>query len=105
MTIGSETFPLESPFLVMATQNPIEQEGTYPLPEAQVDRFMLKVKISYPKPEEERKILDLSLDETTRPIKPVLQPQDIFTMQDVVKMIYNRRSGQGLCLVHRSDHT
>ena len=88
VTIGDETFPLESPFLVMATQNPIEQEGTYPLPEAQVDRFMLKVKITYPKPNEERKILDMALDETVRPIQAVLTPQDIFAMQDVVKLIY-----------------
>jgi len=88
VTIGDETFPLESPFLVMATQNPIEQEGTYPLPEAQVDRFMLKVKITYPQPNEERKVLDMALDETARPIQPVLTPEDIFSMQDVVKMIY-----------------
>jgi len=88
VTIGDETFPLESPFLVMATQNPIEQEGTYPLPEAQVDRFMLKVQITYPEPNEERKVLDMALDETARPIQPVLTPEDIFSMQDVVKMIY-----------------
>jgi MoxR-like ATPase len=72
----------------MATQNPIEQEGTYPLPEAQVDRFMLKVKITYPQADEERKILDMSLDGTARAIKPVLQPGDVQAMQDVVKMIY-----------------
>jgi MoxR-like ATPase len=88
VTIGEETFPLESPFLVMATQNPIEQEGTYPLPEAQVDRFMLKVKITYPQPSEERKVLDMALDETERPIQAVLTPQEIFAMQDVVKLIY-----------------
>lgn len=88
VTIGDETFPLEKPFLVLATQNPIEQEGTYPLPEAQVDRFMLKVKITYPKQDEERKVLDMALDETARPIQPVLQPQDIFNMQEVVRMIY-----------------
>ena len=88
VTIGDETFPLDSPFLVMATQNPIEQEGTYPLPEAQVDRFMLKVKMTYPKPEEERKILDLSLEESGRSIQSVLQTQEIFDMQDIVRMIY-----------------
>ena len=88
VTIGDETFPLEKPFLVLATQNPIEQEGTYHLPEAQVDRFMLKVKITYPKQDEERKVLDMALDETARPIQPVLQPQDIFNMQEVVRMIY-----------------
>ena len=88
VTIGDETFPLEKPFLVLATQNTIEQEGTYPLPEAQVDRFMLKVKITYPKQDEERKVLDMALDETARPIQPVLQPQDIFNMQEVVRIIY-----------------
>lgn len=88
VTIGDESYELERPFLVMATQNPIEQEGTYPLPEAQVDRFMLKVKVTYPKPLEERKVLDAALDSTTRPIQPVLGPKDIFEMQDVVKMIY-----------------
>ena len=88
VTIGDETFSLEKPFLVMATQNPIEQEGTYPLPEAQVDRFMLKVKITYPKADEERKVLDRALDDSTRPVQEVLHPQDIFDMQDVVRMIY-----------------
>jgi len=88
VTIGDQTFSLERPFLVLATQNPIEQEGTYPLPEAQVDRFMLKVKITYPKPEDERKILDQALEETARPIQEVLTPTDIFDMQDVVRMIY-----------------
>jgi MoxR-like ATPase len=88
VTIGDQTHPLEGLFLVMATQNPIEQEGTYPLPEAQVDRFMLKVKITYPEPDEEQKILDMILDDTARSIKPVLKPEDVFAMQDVVKMIY-----------------
>jgi MoxR-like ATPase len=88
VTIGEDTFPLEGLFLVMATQNPIEQEGTYPLPEAQVDRFMLKVKITYPKPEEERKVMDLAFDGTAKEIKPVLTPEDIFSMQEVVQLIY-----------------
>lgn len=88
VTIGDQTFPLEGLFLVMATQNPIEQEGTYPLPEAQVDRFMLKVKITYPEPEEERKVLDMSLDGTARPVQPVLAPDEICSMQEVVKLIY-----------------
>ena len=88
VTIGEQTFPLEGLFLVMATQNPIEQEGTYPLPEAQVDRFMLKVKITYPEPDEERKVLDLAMDGTARPVQPVLTPQEICSMQDVVKLIY-----------------
>ena len=72
----------------MATQNPIEQEGTYPLPEAQVDRFMLKIKIDYPKPEEERKVLDMALDGTVRRVQPVLTQEDIFGMQAVVQRIY-----------------
>ncbi len=88
VTIGDESYPLERPFLVLATQNPIEQEGTYPLPEAQVDRFMLKVTISYPKQDEERRVLDMALEETARPVTSVLQVQDIFDMQQVVKMIY-----------------
>ena len=88
VTIGNETYSLDRPFLVLATQNPIEQEGTYPLPEAQVDRFMLKVTITYPDSDEERKVLDMALDETARPVQSVLSPQDIFEMQDVVRMIY-----------------
>ena len=88
VTIGDGTYPLEGLFLVMATQNPIEQEGTYPLPEAQVDRFMLKVKITYPEAAEEQKILDMAMDDTAGTIKPVLAPADVFAMQQVVKMIY-----------------
>jgi MoxR-like ATPase len=88
VTIGDHTYPLPGLFLVMATQNPIEQEGTYPLPEAQVDRFMLKVKITYPQADEERKVLDMSLDGTAQSIKPVLKPEDVKAMQDVVKLIY-----------------
>jgi len=88
VTIGETTFPLEGLFLVMATQNPIEQEGTYPLPEAQVDRFMLKVKLDYPKPEEERKVLDIALNGTSGKVRPVLTAADIFQMQQVVQRIY-----------------
>ncbi len=88
VTIGENTHPLEGLFLVMATQNPIEQEGTYPLPEAQVDRFMLKVKITYPEADEEQRILDMSLNGSVRSIKPVLRAEDVFAMRDVVKMIY-----------------
>jgi len=89
VTIGDETFPLSGLFLVMATQNPIEQEGTYPLPEAQVDRFMLKIKITYPEQEEEQKILDLALGAVqTSPIQPMLTPEDISAMQKTVEMIY-----------------
>ncbi len=88
VTIGDQTYALPRPFLVMATQNPIEQEGTYPLPEAQVDRFMLKIRITYPSHAEERKVLDQALDETSRPIRGVLTPQDVRSMQEVVKLIY-----------------
>ena len=88
VTIGEQTFPLEGLFLVMATQNPIEQEGTYPLPEAQVDRFMLKIKITYPEPADERKVLDMAMDGTARPIQAVLTPDEICAMQEVVKLIY-----------------
>ena len=88
VTIGETTFPLEGLFLVMATQNPIEQEGTYPLPEAQVDRFMLKVVVDYPQPDEERKVLDLALDGAGSDVQPVLTPAEIDQMQNVVQMIY-----------------
>jgi MoxR-like ATPase len=88
VTIGDKTYALEGLFLVMATQNPIEQEGTYPLPEAQVDRFMLKIKIDYPKREEERKVLDMALDGLVRTVQAVLTPEDVLGMQEVVKLIY-----------------
>ncbi|MDP6469350.1 MAG: MoxR family ATPase [Pirellulaceae bacterium] len=88
VTIGDETYVLPGLFLVMATQNPIEQEGTYPLPEAQVDRFMLKVKIDYPSQDEERKVLDRALAAANAAIQPVLSAEDIVEMQEVVQMIY-----------------
>jgi MoxR-like ATPase len=88
VTIGDETYPLESPFLVLATQNPIDQEGTYPLPEAQVDRFMLKVTITYPEKEEELRVLEMALGTTTNKIVPVLSQSDILNMQSVVTQIY-----------------
>ncbi len=88
VTIGEQTYPLEGLFLVMATQNPIEQEGTYPLPEAQVDRFMLKVKITYPEASEERKVLDMAMDGTARPVQSVLGAEEIVAMQEVVKLVY-----------------
>ena len=89
VTIGDETFPLPEPFLVLATQNPIEQEGTYPLPEAQVDRFMLKAKISYPKKQEERDIVRLNLAGAGLP-KPnkVVTPEDIVRARSVVSDVY-----------------
>ena len=88
ITIGEETFKLEEPFLVLATQNPIEQEGTYPLPEAQVDRFMLKVKIGYPSRAEELQIMKQNIDGTQKPMKPVVSPKDILAAREVVKQVY-----------------
>ena len=89
VTIGQETFPLPDPFLVLATQNPIEQEGTYPLPEAQVDRFMLKVKVDYPARDEERKILDLmATTQATAAAQPVVEPAAILRARRAVDDIY-----------------
>lgn len=88
VTIGEETFQLPKPFLVMATQNPIEQEGTYPLPEAQVDRFMLKVHITYPKPDEEKLIIRQNIQKEKTTITPVLKPEDILEARKVVQEVY-----------------
>ena len=88
ITIGNETFLLEEPFLVLATQNPIEQEGTYPLPEAQVDRFMMKVKIGYPSKAEEREIIRRNLGNETVDIRPVVQPEDILRARKTLHKIY-----------------
>ena len=88
VTIGEETFKLDEPFLVLATQNPIEQEGTYPLPEAQVDRFMLKVVIDYPKKEEERKIVRQQISAERAEVKPVLNTEDIIKAREVVREVY-----------------
>ena len=89
VTIGSRSYPLEEPFLVLATQNPIEQEGTYPLPEAQVDRFMLKLKIDYPAREEERQILDLMAKTTPPPAtRPVISSDQILSARKVINEIY-----------------
>ena len=88
VTIGEETFKLDEPFLVLATQNPIEQEGTYPLPEAQVDRFMLKLKISYPNPAEERIIMDRNATGALPPVSKVISPDDIVRARDVIRKIY-----------------
>jgi MoxR-like ATPase len=88
VTIGDKTYKLDAPFLVMATQNPIEQEGTYPLPEAQVDRFMLKVVIDYPKKEEERLIMRLNMGESLPEVKAVLKPEEILEARKVVRQVY-----------------
>ena len=89
VTIGDNTYKLPEPFLVLATQNPLEQEGTYPLPEAQVDRFMLKAKISYPKREEEREIVRMNLSGTGMPeVQKVISPEDIVKARKVVEQVY-----------------
>ena len=88
VTIGEHTYKMDNPFLVMATQNPIEQEGTYPLPEAQVDRFMLKVKIDYPEFEEERLVIRSNLAKQKVQVNPVLKPEDIVKAREVVADVY-----------------
>ena len=88
VTIGNETFGLPKPFLVLATQNPIEQEGTYPLPEAQVDRFMLKVVIDYPKPEEEKLIIRQNINGDKFEVKPILKADEIIEARKVVRQVY-----------------
>lgn len=89
VTIGDTTYPIEAPFLVLATQNPIEQEGTYPLPEAQVDRFMLMIQVDYPTRDEERRIMDLVTENSEMPaLNPVVTRQDILDAQQAVRAIY-----------------
>jgi len=88
ITISEKTYKLEDPFLVLATQNPIEQEGTYPLPEAQVDRFMLKVVIGYPKKEEEKLIIRQNIGAAKPDLKPILTPKDIIEAREVVREVY-----------------
>jgi len=87
--IVDQTYDLPKPFLVLATQNPVEQEGTYPLPEAQVDRFMLKVVLTYPKKEEERLIIRQNIGAAVKaPIKPILEPKEIIKARDIVREVY-----------------
>ncbi|HQQ13071.1 MAG TPA: MoxR family ATPase, partial [Bacteroidales bacterium] len=88
VTIGEQTFKLPDPFLVLATQNPIEQEGTYPLPEAQVDRFMLKVVITYPKKEEEKLILRQNITNEVKTIASLISTDDILKARSVVREVY-----------------
>lgn len=88
ITLGGQTYKLEDPFMVMATQNPIEQEGTYPLPEAQVDRFMLKLKITYPKKNEEMEIMNRMAGTSPIQVNPVIGPEDILRAREVVRSIY-----------------
>ncbi|HEX5131015.1 MAG TPA: MoxR family ATPase [Candidatus Krumholzibacteria bacterium] len=88
VTIGDQTYPLEFPFLVLATQNPIEQEGTYPLPEAQVDRFMLKLKVTYPARDEERQIMDMVTGGKMPAVLPVIEPSVLKEAQETVRDVY-----------------
>ena len=88
VTIGDQTYFLEDPFLVLATQNPIEQEGTYPLPEAQVDRFMLKVVVDYPNRDEERVIIDRMTGDALPEVRAVVTPEDLLYARQVVRQIY-----------------
>lgn len=88
VTIGENTFALDEPFLVMATQNPVEQEGTYPLPEAQVDRFLMKVIIGYPTKEEERLIIRQNISNERRRVHPIVHPSEILDAQRIVEHIY-----------------
>ncbi|MEG1586078.1 MAG: AAA family ATPase [Bacteroidales bacterium] len=88
VTIGDKTYKLDAPFLVMATQNPIEQEGTYPLPEAQTDRFMLKVKIDYPKKEEEKLIIRQNISGKRIDLKPILKAEEVLAAREVVRQVY-----------------
>jgi MoxR-like ATPase len=88
ITIGDTTYPLDKPFFVMATQNPIDQEGTYPLPEAQVDRFMMLVKVGYPTIEEERIIMDRQLNPSDSPVKEIITPEVISTAQKTINEVY-----------------
>ena len=88
ITIGSETFKLEDPFLVLATQNPLEQQGTYPLPEAQLDRFMLKVIISYPKKEHEQLIMRMNINQTFKKVKPILTAATLLNARKTVREVY-----------------
>ena len=89
VTIGRETFPLPEPFMVLATQNPIEQEGTYPLPEAQVDRFMLKLVLDYPNKKEERSIMDrMAVTDYELSVEPVVSPEEIINARAVVDQVY-----------------
>ena len=88
VTIGEETFKLAEPFLVLATQNPIEQEGTYPLPEAQTDRFMMKVVIGYPQKDEEQQIIRQNISGEKKQVLPILSTQDIIKARDIVRQVY-----------------
>jgi len=88
VTIGDKTYPLPEPFMVMATQNPLEQEGTYPLPEAQIDRFMLKCRVDYPSKDDERRIMNRFSRKTDIKLSPVMSAAQILTMRDILDQVY-----------------
>jgi MoxR-like ATPase len=88
VTIGDKTYPLPEPFMVMATQNPLEQEGTYPLPEAQIDRFMLKCRVDYPSKDDERRIMNRFSRKTDIKLSPVMSAEQILTMRDILDQVY-----------------
>ena len=89
VTIGDETFQLDDPFMVLATQNPVEQEGTYPLPEAQVDRFMMKLKITYPTKAEEKEILKrMARSKVNTQVNPIIQPEDVIRLRELADEIF-----------------
>jgi MoxR-like ATPase len=98
VTLGEQSHPLDPLFLVLATQNPIEQEGTYPLPEAQVDRFMLKVKVGYPSQADEKKVVAQALDRAALAVRPVAAPQDLLEMRGAVELIYLDEHVRDYCL-------
>jgi len=104
VTIGDESYPLDDPFLVFATQNPIEQEGTYPLPEAQIDRFMMKVKISYPSKDEEKIILDRMTGTNHLEVKPVLTREDVRALRKLTEQIFIEDSLKTY-IIHLSNAT
>ena len=106
VTIGNETYALDDPFLVMATQNPIEQEGTYSLPEAQIDRFMIKVKVDYPSREEERAILDRMGDEYDIDVEAVVSIDEIRTLRESMRLVYvdNKIKDYVVDLVHATRY-
>ena len=105
VTIGDDTFVLDNPFLVMATQNPVEQEGTYPLPEAQIDRFMLKTVIDYPKLDDEQRIVRANLKGVFEKIKPVVKIDEILAAQKAVREVYmdEKIERYMFCLLYTSD--
>jgi MoxR-like ATPase len=99
VTIGDKTFKLAPPFLVMATQNPVEQEGTYPLPEAQIDRFMLKTVIDYPNIKDEQQIVRANINNSFGDIKPVVTVKEIIKAQDSVRMVYMEKKSKSTFLI------